>query len=355
MEILVYGAGVVGSQYAARLRHSGHMVTLLARGQRATELREQGIRLEAANTGQKETVHVIIKETLEPDDSYDWVIVAVRKNQVPEILPVLAGNHNTPNLLFLGNNPSGAGELVKALGRDRIVLGFGGVGGLRRGVTIYHYQRPGRLYGRTFLGELDGRITPRLLGLIQALGEAGLPGRIVPDMDAWLKSHAALISPLALAVYAAGGDNYRLARTPDGLLLAVRAVRESLKVLHSLSVPIKPASLRALEWLPEPLLMLYLHGLMNTKAGEIGIAGHANAARDEMSQVADEFYSLVRASGRSTPALDRLRAFLNPAQPLLLEGSAALQVDIRSISIGLGIVIGLIVVGFLTGRRGPRR
>jgi 2-dehydropantoate 2-reductase len=355
MEILVYGAGVVGSQYAARLRRSGHMVTLVARGQRATDLREQGIVLEAANTGQKEIVHVIIKETLEPDDSFDWVIVAVRKNQVPEILPVLADNHNTPNILFLGNNPSGAGELIKALGRDRVVLGFGGVGGLRRGATVYYYYRPGRLYGRTFLGELDGRITPRLLDLVQVLGEARLPGRIVPDMDAWLKSHAALFNPLALAVYVAGGDNYRLAHTPDGLLLAVRAIRESLEVLHSLSVPIKPASLRALEWLPEPLLMLYLRGLMNTKAGEIGIAGPANAARDEMGQVADEFYELVRASGRSTPALDRLRSFLNPAQPPLLEGSAELPVDMRSVWIGLGIAAGLIVVGMLTGRRGPRR
>ena len=355
MEILVYGAGVVGSQYAARLRRSGHMVTIMARGQRAVELREQGILLEAANTGQKEIVHVIIKETFESDDSYDWVIVAVRKNQIPEILPILAKNHNTPNILFLGNNPSGAGELVKALGRNRVVLGFGGVGGIKRGNTIYYYHRPGRLFGRTFLGELDGGITPRLLDLVQALSEARLPGRIVPNMDAWLKSHAALFSPLALAVYGAGGDNYRLARTPDGLLLAVRAVRESLKVLRNLSVPIKPAAMLALEWLPEPLLMLYLRGLMNTQAGEIGIAGPANAARDEMKQVADEFYTLVRASGQNTPALDRLRDFLNPSAPLIAEGSVALPVDMRPVWITLGIIAGLVVYGLLSDRRNPRR
>ncbi len=354
MEILVCGAGVVGSQYAARLRRAGHMVTLLARGQRATELREQGIILEAANTGQKETVHVIIKETLEPDDIYDWIIVAVRKNQIPEILAMLANNHITPNVLFLGNNPAGAGELVKALGRDRVVLGFGGVGGIRRGATIYYYLRPGRIYGRTFLGELDGTISPRLVGLVQALREAHLPGKIVEDMDAWLKSHAALISPLALAVYAAGGDNYRLSRTPDGLVLAVRAVREGLKVLRCLSVPIKPTSLRPLEWLPEPLLILYLRGLMNTKAGEIGIAGHANAARDEMKQVADEFYTLVRASGQETPALDQLRSFLNPSAPLLVDGSAVIPVDMRAVWISLGVAASLAILGLLSGRRRSR-
>ncbi len=33
MDILVYGAGVVGSVYAARLKAAGHNVSLLARGQ----------------------------------------------------------------------------------------------------------------------------------------------------------------------------------------------------------------------------------------------------------------------------------------------------------------------------------
>ena len=59
MEILVYGAGVVGSQYAARLRQAGHMVTLLARGERAAQMRDHGIVLEAFNTGRVETVHVL--------------------------------------------------------------------------------------------------------------------------------------------------------------------------------------------------------------------------------------------------------------------------------------------------------
>ena len=45
MNILVYGAGVIGSVYAARLQQAGYTVTLLARGQRAVSLRMQGILL----------------------------------------------------------------------------------------------------------------------------------------------------------------------------------------------------------------------------------------------------------------------------------------------------------------------
>ncbi len=45
MDILVYGAGVIGSVYAARLQQAGYNVSLLARGQRAVSLRTHGIQL----------------------------------------------------------------------------------------------------------------------------------------------------------------------------------------------------------------------------------------------------------------------------------------------------------------------
>ena len=43
MQILVYGAGPLGSLFAARLRAAGHDVSILARGQRLAELHEYGI------------------------------------------------------------------------------------------------------------------------------------------------------------------------------------------------------------------------------------------------------------------------------------------------------------------------
>jgi 2-dehydropantoate 2-reductase len=351
MEILVYGAGVIGSQYAARLRQAGNMVTLLARGQRAVDLREHGILLEAANTGRTETVHVSVKETLEEDDVYELVIVALRSNQLAEALPVLAANHQTPNLLFLGNNPAGVSEIVKAVGRERVVLGFGGLGGERRGKVVRYVARNGRNYGRTFLGELDGTASSRLIKITILLSEARLGPTLVPNMDAWLKTHAAVISPLALAIYSAGGDNFRLAHTPDSLLLAVRAIRESLNVLRALNIPILPGYFRMLAWLPEPLLVLLLRALVNTQAAQINIAGHANAARDEMLKVADDFMELVKASGQQAFALAELRTWLEPAQPPLVEGSASLPADTRALWIGGAVLVTLAAVGILGGLR----
>ena len=49
MKILVIGAGVLGSFYAARLKESGQDVTVLARGKRAEQLREYGIVIKNEN------------------------------------------------------------------------------------------------------------------------------------------------------------------------------------------------------------------------------------------------------------------------------------------------------------------
>ena len=46
MNILVYGAGVLVSVYAARLHDAGHTVSILARHQRLADLRTHGIVLD---------------------------------------------------------------------------------------------------------------------------------------------------------------------------------------------------------------------------------------------------------------------------------------------------------------------
>ena len=150
-------------------------------------------------------------------------------------------------------------------------------------------------------------------------------------MDAWLKTHAAEVVPAASAIYMAGGDNYRLARTRDGLVLLVRTIREGYRVLRTLGVPITPANHRIFNWIPEPILVALMRRLLNTKTAEIEIAGHANAARDEFKQLADDFRVLARTTSVPTPAMDRLYTYIDPAVPPLPEGSAQVSPSWRSV------------------------
>jgi hypothetical protein len=127
MKILFFGAGVLGSLYAARLQEAGQEVLILARGQRLADIREHGIVLEDGDTGQRTTTHIKAVEQLAPDDAYDLVVVLMRKNQVSAILPDLAANQHSPSILFMNNNVAGPDEMVEALGQERVLLGFPGV------------------------------------------------------------------------------------------------------------------------------------------------------------------------------------------------------------------------------------
>ena len=135
--ILVYGAGPLGSLFAARLQQGSNHVSILARGQRLDELREYGIVLVDVLTQEQTVTRVNVVERLAPDDAYDLVLVIMRKNHALQILPVLAANRHTPNVLFLMNNAAGPGAMVEALGEERVLIGFPGSAGYREGHVVH--------------------------------------------------------------------------------------------------------------------------------------------------------------------------------------------------------------------------
>ncbi|MBE9103381.1 ketopantoate reductase family protein [Vacuolonema iberomarrocanum] len=313
MKVLFYGAGVIGSLYAARLQEAGCDVSILARGQRLKDLRKYGIGLEQALTGKQTIVHVNVVEQLSPEDAYDLIVVAMRKNQVSAILPILSAHQRTPNVLFMVNNPSGYEEWLQAVRRERLLLGFPGAGGTLEG-HIVRYLVSSRIQP-TILGEPNGQVTPRLREIARTFKRAGFPVAISRNIDAWQKTHVALVTPIANALYMAGGDRYRLVQMPEALHLMVRAMREGFQVLQALDIPITPAKLRLWEWLPEPMLVALLKGWANTQHFEIIAARHAKAARDEMQKLTTEFQALARQTSVATPAIDELETYIDLLVP----------------------------------------
>jgi 2-dehydropantoate 2-reductase len=172
VNILIYGVGVIGTLYAARLRESGHRVTVLARGARLGDIRNYGLVVEDVISGRRSITQVDIAESLNPDDRYDAVLVAVRRDQLDSVLQDLATNRRIPTILFMLNNPNGSRHLVKILGGERVLLGFPGAGGTRDGHIVRYAliaQQP------TTMGEMGGRRNARLRVLAAAFREVLLP------------------------------------------------------------------------------------------------------------------------------------------------------------------------------------
>jgi ketopantoate reductase len=352
-KILVYGAGPLGSLFAARLQQGGNDVSILARGQRLDGLREYGIVLVDVQTEEQTVTRVNVVETLAPDDAYDLVLVIMRKNHALQILPVLAANRHTPNVLFLMNNAAGPGALVEALGQERVLIGFPNSAGYREGHIVHCLTGTEDDKAYVPFGEVDGRITERTREVARILESApGFGAEIRTDMDAWLKYHVALLFPsLAPALYAAGVDNYRLARTRDLVLLAIRAVREGFRVLRSLGLPVTPSKFKVIEWLPEPILIPLVQRLLANPLMETALVRHAEAARDEVQHLIGEFMVLARTTSVPTPTIDRLLQYYEPDASQVPDGSAEIPLRWGGLLVAFGALAILLMGGVLLAKR----
>jgi 2-dehydropantoate 2-reductase len=304
VKILVYGAGVIGTLYAARLQEGGNRVTVVARDQRLADIRRYGLALEDIFGHGQSTTHVDTTERVGPDDQYDIALIAVRRDQVASIVPELTANNRIPTLIFMLNNPTGSSDLAQALGRDRVLLGFPGAGGTRDGHLVRYAmiaQQP------TTLGELDGKRTPRLRRLVETFRQCGFPTTTSRDMDAWLKAHAFFVTAISGAIYIAGGDCRRLSEDKATVALMAKGVREGYSAVRALGLSVAPFALKVLfTWLPPMFAIYYWRNFFASKMADYVFGRHARAASREMRELANDCRSLLEKSRVEAPALRQL-------------------------------------------------
>jgi len=291
MKILIYGAGVIGSIFAYKLKSGGNDVTVLARGKRLEQLRKYGIIIEDRIIKKQFQTDIKVIDKLGPEDYYDVVLIVMQYQQVSEILPVLQKNKKVPIFIFVGNNVNGTEEYLKFIDRQRILLGFGGPGGYRednRVITAYMD------YCVLYLGELDGSISGRIKSIRNVFHNSGIRVITPGNIYAWLKTHAAFISPLAMAAYAAKNKGSRLGDEDELLILSIKAFKENLEALDKIGIPILPKKFKIMKMMPAFFLKKKLKNLMNSEAGEILLSGHGGHAKDEMARISKDFGKLVQ-------------------------------------------------------------
>lgn len=302
--LLVIGAGVNGSICAVSLYAAGFDVTILARGKRYEQIRDGSV-IEDPFKNTHSHTEVPVINRLDPEASYDYILVVVRKNQVRDLLPVLALNRS-PNVVFMVNNPSGPDEFTEVLGKGRVMLGFVFGAGKRDGSVIRAIS--GLAGIATPFGEIDGRITPRLTRLVGILCQAGLKSKTSTDISDYLATHAALVAPFARLLIKQGCNTYALARSTADLRLLVDALRETLDVLRATGFKIIPSGTNIVRIIPRFLLVAALRPLLSTKFAEVGAGWHCSQAPDEMRQLGIELMALVEKSSLSVPAIRKVFA-----------------------------------------------
>ena len=108
MKILVYGAGVLGCNLARNLLRAGKDVTLLARGNWAAEIKQNGLRIKDKFSLCTSVSRIPVVTELASDAMYDVIFVVLRYTQMDSVLDTLRANR-TKNIVFVGNNVSALG------------------------------------------------------------------------------------------------------------------------------------------------------------------------------------------------------------------------------------------------------
>lgn len=309
MNILVYGAGVLGSHLAHVLYQNGHAVTLLARGRRLMELREKGLVIRHWLQRKTTSDAVHLADAYLKDDAYDIVFVVLRRNQLDDVLPALAANEGDPLIVLVGNNPDAAGTeryiQEHSKSRKRVVFAFQATGGRREGgrVVSIHMGE-----GKLTAGSIGGDKSEWEL-LSQAFAGTKFNVVLRGDMDAWLKSHAAFVLPIAMVCYAVDGKLRRAARNKALLNRSIDAMDEAYAMLEACGVPVPPEDVDFVRR-QRRKCYLFLKLMAATPIGRLAASDHAMNAKDEMRRLYEDFLVFKQKAGIETPAWDELERYM---------------------------------------------
>ena len=283
VQIAIVGPGGIGSTFAFQLSEAGHDVTVIARGTRLEQLRQAGAIV--AVEGGRAAVHV--SGELDTTTDWDLVLVTVLVSQVDVLLPALSASA-AKSVMFMFNTFRSLDRLRDAVGPQRFAFGFPGIAaGLRDGRLSSTILRRGQL------------TTVSDLFWAKVFTDAGIPATVHPDMQSWLRSHAAAMVPMVIAGSTALRRGTGISRA-EAVRLA-RAMKEGFALVRHLGNSITPAPIAIVSHSPVAVLAVLLWTLTRLDAFTRMIA---IAPADEPRMLIDE---MTFACPGRTPALLAVR------------------------------------------------
>jgi 2-dehydropantoate 2-reductase len=242
LKIAVLGAGALGCSIGGTLARSGHAVTLINRNPDfAQAINTEGLRM---RTAQGElTVRTHATTSAQGLGAQDLVIVLVKSFNTREAMAgalELVGPDTV--VLSLQNGLGHEDILTELVGRERLLAGKTYVGGV---MLAPGHVLSGVVGKETLIGELDGRLTPRVLAIGEAFNAAGLSTKVSDNIlgiiwDKLLVNVATgAIAAITRLTY---GPLYQL---PEIQETAIAAVQEAMNVAHACGIPLTTTEAQA--------------------------------------------------------------------------------------------------------------
>lgn len=286
--VVVLGAGVVGQVYASLLGAAGHQVSIVARGQRADDLRASGIVLERAGAAVRPSCRVVTG--LAEAGPVDAVLVAVRGDQLSSVQAEVAESA-APTVVCMANPLGLRRSWEREIGVTRNVFAFSGVGGLiaENGAVRYHVVRQ-----QPTVVDSAGRAGAAVIRMMES---TGLPVRAEAQMGAWLATHTVFIGGLGAALLATEQGSAGVAQSRPRARELVAAISEAFDALQRRGMPVRPGALRTIfVRVPTAFATRYWQRQFDGPMVRLAIEPHVLATRNsEFPQLVGHALGLVGA------------------------------------------------------------
>lgn len=245
MKICVVGAGAIGGLLAVRLARAGEEVSVVARGAHLAAIRERGLAL--VTEGREEVARLPATDRLAELGPQDLVVLAMKAHQLapvaaevgalcgPETV-LLTAQNGIPWWYFMKHGGPYEGKRLESVDPGGAIAAHLPVDRVL-GSIIYlaaEIAAPGvvrHVEGmRVTLGELDGRETPRVAALAEALRRAGFKARVTGDLrsEIWVKLWGnCTFNPISALTHATLAE---ICRFPISRALAAEMMREAQAV-----------------------------------------------------------------------------------------------------------------------------
>jgi 2-dehydropantoate 2-reductase len=233
MKIGVLGTGAMGSAIGGLLTESGLDVLLVDPWKEHVEaMEENGLVLE--EQGDKRLIRVRATGDVRNVGSVDLVILLVKSYVTERAIRDFAPLIGTDTVVLSLQNGLGNEEIIAGIiGQDRVLGGVTHAGAVLLEAGHVQCSRKGKL---TYIGELDGRNTERVLEVSRLLSAAGLDTDVAEDI--YEKIWSKLLVNVAVSPISAitGLSHGGMAAVPEVLACAGAAVAEAMAVARAAAV-----------------------------------------------------------------------------------------------------------------------
>ena len=290
MRILIYGAGVIGSLYAALFAEAGYDTSVYARGKRLEFLKKNGL-LYKKNQNIKRAETTILEE-LSDNDVYNFVLLTVRENQLYEALAELK-NNKSDTIVTMVNSLDSYKKWEDIVGIGSILPAFPGAGGSINDDGILDAALTPRMIQPTTFAEISGNKSERTKHFSKILKHAHIPYQEVKDMHMWQLCHLAMVVPIADAYYEADCPE-RAGRDWKIMKKTAERLKRNFIFLRKQEGKLSPWKMNIFRFLPLPFLTIMLAITFESSFGDKFMYQHAVKAPDEMRELHKQFYAYMR-------------------------------------------------------------